>query len=750
MVPVLTSCDNDDFNTDQYTGGIHLNVFGPSPVARGGELRFLGSGMDKITKVSIPGCDDIVNIDVVSSEEIRVTVPQTAQPGFVTLHYADGTIVTKTELTYSEPISIETIAPNPVKPGKVLTFTGEYLNLIKEVCFAFETDSVNVYADYFISHERNELSLIVPEEAVSGQIILSDAKAMPNTIKSDDIIGIILPSVEKPIDLTSARPGDRVVINGKDLDLVRKMEMPSGDDLSFEYNSETGAIAFVLPDNSTDGAVVMIPASGVKVAAANIGMAVPSQLTATPSADIRAGQEIVIKGVNMDQTVSVSFPNVEEPIEPSSISAGEIRVVFPEMAQSGDAVLNLKSGKNVTVALSTAKPEVMGFNPDVVAAASQFTMTGKNLDLVTLVTFAGGASVEVSNPAADAISMIAPATAETGELTVTMANGETVKTQVLTISKPECAFISSVENEELKAGELMTAVIENGDKLTKVTVNGTDVQFIVNGGKLYISLPSSCGKNTVVKLISSNGEISYTYDVTPATHVEKVVFNQMRDLGNWAGEGDGGAFRINKSDLEGIPAGAKLVFHINPYGTPQIQVNDANWGQMAMLEPSADDKTAVFELTAEYLNRILTTEDGWSETAMVIQGQGTIVNKVTVEYEQSLETAIWTGSWESGNWGGNQDLAWGGYDWSTVKPGNTLRIYVTPMVADPASDWWCVALRHGDGWNMLPAPVPDQWGQPVSGVVETTLTAEVIADLVANGGLVITGADYTLTRVTIE
>lgn len=44
----LTSCDDDDdLSTNQYVGGIKLNVFGPSPVARGGELRFLGSGMDK-------------------------------------------------------------------------------------------------------------------------------------------------------------------------------------------------------------------------------------------------------------------------------------------------------------------------------------------------------------------------------------------------------------------------------------------------------------------------------------------------------------------------------------------------------------------------------------------------------------------------------------------------------------------------------------------------------------------------------
>ena len=46
----FASCGNgDDEDTNQYKGGISLNVFGPSPVARGGVLRFLGSGMDKVT-----------------------------------------------------------------------------------------------------------------------------------------------------------------------------------------------------------------------------------------------------------------------------------------------------------------------------------------------------------------------------------------------------------------------------------------------------------------------------------------------------------------------------------------------------------------------------------------------------------------------------------------------------------------------------------------------------------------------------
>ena len=37
-----------------------------------------------------------------------------------------------------------------------------------------------------------------------------------------------------------------------------------------------------------------------------------------------------------------------------------------------------------------------------------------------------------------------------------------------------------------------------------------------------------------------------------------------------------------------------------------------------------------------------------------------------------------------------------------------------------------------------------------NGMLEVTFTQEVLADIIANGGLVITGDNYTLTRVTAK
>lgn len=760
MMPAVTSCDDDDkYNTEQYKGGVSLNVFGPSPVARGGELRFLGSGLDKITKVSIPGCDDITDIKVISANEIRVTVPQTAQPGTVTLHHANGTIETKSMLTYLEPISIESIDPLRVKPGEELTINGDYLNLINEVCFAFVEggDSVNVYADAFTAHERAQIKVIVPEEAVSGTIYLSDAKEMPNMIESEMEVEIVLPATT-PLDLTGAKGGDLVTIVGTDLDLVRTIQMPDGSEVDFDYAD--GNITFTLPENVSDGTIVMIPASGVKVACANIGVVVPTELEAVPATELRADDILKVKGVNMDQVVDLIFPGVEEAVVPATISATELTVAFPAMAQSGDLVLNLKSGKTVAVAISTAKPEAQAYDPATVPAAAEFTIKGKNLDLVSSIEFGGGVVVgiaETSSASATEISLIAPATAESGALKLHMANGEVVEAAELTIQAPECAYITVQPEGDLTAYGMFVATIANEDKLTGVKVNGENVNFIINGGQLYFTLPGNSGKGTVVTLESSNGEISYTYDVIPATHQERVLMSETRDLGSWAGEGDGGAFRIYKEQLEGVPAGSKLVFHIESYAYTQIQINDANWGQFAMLQSNAGEASQLeYALSAADLDRILTTDDGWSTTAMVIQGEGCKVNKVTVEWEISLEEAFWTGEANLDGWGGMQDFAWNQDAIETIfklwKPGQVLRAYYNSNGPEPklkfasGTSWSALpgALAAGDAEGWLSGPTGDNQS------MELVLSQDDLDALVNDNGMVIQANNLVLTKLTIE
>ena len=519
----FTSCQGDDVDTNQFTGGISLNVFGPCPVARGGELRFIGA-------VFIPGCADITDIQVISNREIRVTVPQEAEEGYVILRTLSADIQTETKITYSEPISLDSFSPTSVLPGETLTITGDYLNLMQKVIFA---DEVEVDCTDFIEHTRQRITLTVPEEAQSGLIILSDTADIPNQIYSEEELTVTLPSVNNVSQLNNAKPSNAIEIQGQHLNLVKQVRTANGSEAEFTItNNET--LRFEIPADAADGDVVMSPASGVEVTIANLTMAVPTEVKATPATGLRAGSTLTLTGKNMELITNVTFPNVAEPIALTSQTEEQVTVVMSETAQSGNLMLNTGSGKQVSVAIETLKPVVSGYNPATVSAGENVTLSGSNLDLIASITFGDGEAVAVTPSATPNIEV--PITTAEGEVsvTVTMANGETIACPALNVTKPQCCYITSWQEGDIKSGALLEVSIENGDKLTSVQLNGNTVQYIVRDGSLLVSLPADVSGNATLTLVSSNGEMPYTINIVDGSAVV-IYAGPTVNAGNWEG-----------------------------------------------------------------------------------------------------------------------------------------------------------------------------------------------------------------------
>ena len=637
----FTACDNgDDEDTNQYKGGISLNVFGPSPVSRGGVLRFLGSGMDKVTAVAIPGCDDITDIEVVSDTEIRVTVPQTAQPGLVVLKTPKGDITTKTELTFTEPIALEAFAPAEVKPGGELTITGEYLNLIKEVIFA---DEVTGPADEFVSHSRQEIKVMVPDSAQTGKFILSDGAEIPNWIYSEGELEVTLPSVEAPLDLVDKKPGDVIRVSGENFDLVKKVQMPNGDEVEFTMtaSSEGDELTFTLPDNVSDGEITVLPASDVKVVVATVVVATPSNVVAVPAVNLRGGDMITLKGTNMDLVTDVTFPGVEEAVGLESQNSTEIKVLMPAAAISGDLQLNTNSGKATAVSIATAKPENISYSAATVPAGEALTVKGVNMDVVSAVVFSGNVEVTVSDATATAISLTVPTTAETGALLLKMANGEFVEAPSLTIEKPVCAYLPALP-DKLVRGRIVELEIVNADKLTNVLLNEASVQYINDAAKgvLMLNVPAELNGTYSLKLISSNGEIAY--DVLVVAN-EETVWAGPLDI-SW---GDGGRVLVLAVSFAKVTAGTvmKVYFDQKDQTWAQAQFNYGDWSGIAFslfdttMVPtdiygwSFESRVMELTLTQEILDNIQAKQgdcEDQTNVGIIIQGSDLTFTKITI------------------------------------------------------------------------------------------------------------------------
>ena len=388
----LASCSHKELDTDQFSSKeVTLNAYGPLPVARGGVLRFIGSNLDQVTAVNIPGVGSLTNITVVKSgvpSEITVTLPKDGpEPGTVSITTKDGkTINAVTPICYTEPISIESVTPATVYPGDELTIEGDYLNLMHEVIF--EKD-VFVSENDFVSHDRYKIVVKVPAEARTGAVgvgdvdeinLPEDSKVIANQIffEEETVVGTAEGSLVK----TTLKAGETATVKGSHFDLVTAVKI--GNVEIEDFKASASQLTFTLPAEAADEDVLMVMASGVEVSAGKLETVKPSELKAAP-APVKAGQTLTVTGKDLDLVTGVELPNAGW----VEFQNGEaITFEMPAAAQEGDAILHMANGLSVTVAYTLVKPVVKSYSANPAAAGSDVTLNGTDLDLVTAVTFA--------------------------------------------------------------------------------------------------------------------------------------------------------------------------------------------------------------------------------------------------------------------------------------------------------------------------------------------------------------------------
>ena len=679
----LTACSDDDLSTNQYQQGVHLNVFGPSPVMRGGSVHFYGSNLDQVKQVIIPGMDPVTNYEVVKagipSEIVVILDKEKPQPGKITLiTNTDEKIETLTDLTFIEGIEYASdtqFSPSVVQPDAVLTINGEYLNLVKEVIFA---DNVVVNAEDFVSQSRYKIELTVPQEARTGKVILSDGAEIPNWIYSDEILQVTTPVVEKVTtprgeaaqqETVACKLGETVTVSGQFFNLVAGVTIGDAetsyitveeDQLTVSEDGKT--LSFTLPAEAPDGDIDLICRSGVAIPVAILETIAPTECVATPN-PAKNGQPLSISGKDLNVVASIEMPNVSEAIE-FNYNDGKIVIpAVPASAQEGNLVLRMANGKGVEVAYTLVKPTVTAYNPNPVSAGGALTIQGKDLDLVASVLFGEGADVAEVAVAADGNSMTltVPMNAASGAPTLNLINGATVEAPAITVNEATFCYVKELPGEdvEVKAGSAVTLVVANGDKLTGVEVNGTAVQYVLTeGNKLIIGLPESCGAGTKIRLISSNGEITYTLDVTPNTEVNTVIWTGAVDLNAWGINwqfGDG-----TQSAGEDALAFTKIALAegdvIHLYATAyndwwQIQFFNGHWEAQTSIGDTFGNGNNInsgiaslekgyldIVVTAQMLNE-LTTYNDWGY-CWILQGEGVVITKISVTHYNSLEQNI--------------------------------------------------------------------------------------------------------------
>lgn len=660
----LVSCAPEELSTDQFSDdAVVFGAFAPNPIVRGAELRILGSNLDKIVEVQIPGSEPITEIEVVASgrvSEIRVVTPAAgAEDASVTgpvviVDNAGNTYKSKTDITFTEGIVIESFSPATAMPGDVVTVKGDYLYNVQQVVLS---NGVYVTGDQITEKSRRELKFIVPSNAVTGPVTIGDVDEnnnpeglIPNNVPSKTELVIGDPTV-KAADRGMLKAGAEITVQGEYLDMIAKaafrVTTPAAEEggeatvadteVDFALAEDNKSVKFALPATVVEGEIVLTSFAGKEFKAGTYTTVIPTEIAIAAESRYKAGLNAVVTGNDLDLVSSAVLAGTALDIV---YADNALTFAIPSKAVDGTVVLTLANGKSIaTEAIELVKPTITEMTPlELYAGDENITVKGTDLDLIVAAALGGReAEFEYAN---EEIIVKTALTSVSGKVALTLDNGVVV----------ESADEVKVNYHSLVIVTEMPAMQHIGQE---VVLKGSNFSLVEN---IFI------------------GDVK-------VTQYSLRTDEEVRFLMPW-----------NKAGMHSI---SFLLF------------------------------------------------DGSTET---------VATQIEVGLELDIKT-IWEGE-ASLNWSGMQDLAWGGYDWSTVKPGTILTAYFTLHEAD----YWQVRFANGS-WTSIPSGVEiaSGLGQGDGNIPMTAgatyyaikLTAADIDMLVNEGGLVMTGANYTLTKLTL-
>ena len=648
----LTACnEGDDLSTDQYGNEISLQSFGPCPVLRGGTLYLYGTNLDQIESVNLPGADPITAYEILQSgynSKISIQVPaEKCEPGQIVLKTKKGGEITSVSpITYREDIEITkfyvgnegTMVGNV---GDVVTIKGDYLNLMHGVIFA---GSDTIKEAEFVGHDRYTIQVKIPAEARTGVITLTDTIKNGTSLETKEELTINTPEAT-PIKDRNIKAGEVLSIKGASFDQIASVKFEGATVDAADFKSQSAAeITVAVPAKATDGTFYVVTKSGIEVPVGNIITVVPTQLVATPN-PVKNGAELTITGKDMDLITGIAFPNAKES-KLNKVETTKVTSTVPEDAQEGDITLSLANGKTVTVAYTLVKPTVASCTPAAITAGDKTIIKGTDLDLVKSITFPGDVEQTVEKFAAqnaNAIAVTVPAACAGTGFKLNLKNGTTIEMKdALSIKAATDPAIASVTPGEAIAG-------------STITITGKNFQNIQNLyiGSYKVNRYTSRTNTEIVCQVPANAEVG-TYKIVmedpdgnkiegpefKVVTAEKDIATITTNIDNSAIKypynftwDDTGRFRIMKADLIklGVKVGSKMLFYKEAGATGQVQINNANWGAIDTVSDEKGDQSCVVKVfDAAMMEAINSIADGWSDTALILQGDMKNVTKITI------------------------------------------------------------------------------------------------------------------------
>lgn len=260
-------------------------------------LSIKGSSFDQIVSVKFEGATvNAADFKSQSVAEITVAVPAKATDGTVYVVTKSGVEVPVGNIITVVPTQL-VATPNPVKNGAELTITGKDMDLITGIAFP------NAAASQLNKVETTKVTATVPEDAQettkdANGIILSLANGKTVTVAYT----LVKPTVASctPAAITA---GDKTIIKGTDLDLVKSITFPGDVEQNVEKFAaqNANAIAVTVPAACAGTGFKLNLKNGTTIEvkdALSIKAATDPAIASITPGEATAGSTITITGKN--------------------------------------------------------------------------------------------------------------------------------------------------------------------------------------------------------------------------------------------------------------------------------------------------------------------------------------------------------------------------------------------------------------------------------------------------------------------
>jgi len=782
----LASCTQEELSTDQYSdGAVAFSAFGPNPVVRGDTLTILGSNLEKVKEVRLPGVDPVTEFaEVVAGPkgQLKVVVPvegpeDAPVTGVVSIVDQNGTVFSSiTELTYTEGIKITSIAPTEVLPGDIVTIKGDYLYNTRKVVFVSgNKDGKSYVVGEAIKATRYELKVAVPADAISGAVMLGDVDEtnnpdglLPNTAYSPEIT-VKDPTVTA-FAKTTFKAGDAVELSGAYLNMIQTVKFVGADvDVAdFTVSADAKKLTVVLPATANDGAVTAVSYAGKEFAAGEIETVRPTGMAVAAETRYKAGLNAIVTGKDLDLVTGVQVSGKDASF---STTAEKTTVVIPAESADGDIVLSLANGNTVTAgAIEVVKPVIESLSVASVVAGDSLIVKGTDLDLVTAVAISEQ-ECEFKLEDKD-LKVYVTRAAFTGDLVVTAANNSTSQAPI------EVTYDESISITDMPSKiEVKTNFVFKGTNLGQIEA------IFIDGVKVA----------AYTKRTDTEYGFMLPDDVTPGVYTLELVLISGETL-TWAvpfevtgsyklttvWEAPGGQIDLTWGDprptvpvaaFEDLPKGSSMIFCFTQKDQTwgQIQINNGQW--QGLVFPEVGSNTLVptdhygwefayrefeVQLTDDIIATIKANAGDFNgvQTGVIIQGDGMYFNKIIIKSpSEAAETVIWEGREDPQSYAVNLEL--GGDDNSSwrdagLQVGQTIKIYFDNITEGWSIQWW------GGHWGDMLTPQLNASTHPdamTDGFVAVEVTEAMHANLTASAGwgksVIFQGANLIFTKVTV-